>query len=236
MNSVLERRVDDFGAKCLRRIMRYRWNDFVLNQRLCDETESRPVSSLIRTGAAPSVSCARAPQPQDWAAASPEHAQPSSPTPHAQPLPKAPTPREDTHSEDEEPRPSKAARREASEEEETATVLSPAATPADEAKLSSMETLVRLFPGRKVQVLEAVLLRCSRDAAGYPDAAVRPPPPHCPSCHRSPHHIPHHREQQQHHRASSSGTPSTTTTPSSTTPQPRPSPPRSPEPRHHDLF
>ncbi len=44
----LERRLNVFGTKCLRRIMGYRWNDFVSNQRLLLESESRPVTSIVR--------------------------------------------------------------------------------------------------------------------------------------------------------------------------------------------
>ncbi len=48
LNSDLERRLNVFGTKCLRRIMGYRWNwnNFVSNQRLLHETESRPVNSI----------------------------------------------------------------------------------------------------------------------------------------------------------------------------------------------
>ncbi len=48
LNSDLERRLNIFGTKCLRKIMRYRWNDFMSNQRLLHETESRPVTSVVR--------------------------------------------------------------------------------------------------------------------------------------------------------------------------------------------
>ena len=48
LNSDLERRLNVFGTKCLRRIMGYRWNDFVSNQRLLHETDSRPVISIVR--------------------------------------------------------------------------------------------------------------------------------------------------------------------------------------------
>ncbi len=44
----LERRLNVFRTKCLRRIMGHRWNDFVSNQRLLHETESRPVTSIVR--------------------------------------------------------------------------------------------------------------------------------------------------------------------------------------------
>ena len=47
LNSDLKRRIDAFGNKCLRRIMGYRWNDFVSNQRLLRETESRPITSIV---------------------------------------------------------------------------------------------------------------------------------------------------------------------------------------------
>ena len=48
LNSDLERRLNVFGTRCLRRIMGYRWNDFVSNQRLLRETKSEPVTSIIR--------------------------------------------------------------------------------------------------------------------------------------------------------------------------------------------
>ena len=48
LNSDLERRVDAFGSKCLRRIMGYRWFDRVTNQRLLREAESRPITCLVR--------------------------------------------------------------------------------------------------------------------------------------------------------------------------------------------
>ena len=35
-----------FGNKCFRNIMGYRWNNFVSNQRLFCETESRPITSI----------------------------------------------------------------------------------------------------------------------------------------------------------------------------------------------
>ncbi len=47
LNRDLERRLDVFGSKCLRRIMGYRWNDFVSNQRLLHETGSRSVTSIV---------------------------------------------------------------------------------------------------------------------------------------------------------------------------------------------
>ncbi len=48
LNRDLERRIDGFGTKCLRRIMEYRWNDFVSNQQLLHETGSRSVTSIVR--------------------------------------------------------------------------------------------------------------------------------------------------------------------------------------------
>ncbi len=48
LNRDLERRLDAFGTKCLRKIMGYRWNDFVSNQRLLHETGSRSVTSIVR--------------------------------------------------------------------------------------------------------------------------------------------------------------------------------------------
>ena len=48
LNSDLERRLNVLGTKCLRRIMGYRWNDYVSNDRLLHETESRPVISIVR--------------------------------------------------------------------------------------------------------------------------------------------------------------------------------------------
>ncbi len=48
LNRDFDRRLDAFGSKCLRRIMGYRWNDFVSNQRLLHETGSRAVTSIVR--------------------------------------------------------------------------------------------------------------------------------------------------------------------------------------------
>ena len=48
LNADLKRRIDAFGTRCLRRIMGYRWDDFVSNQRLLRETESRPITSIVR--------------------------------------------------------------------------------------------------------------------------------------------------------------------------------------------
>ena len=43
----LKREIDVFGNKCLHSIMGYHWNDFVSNQRLLRETESRPITSIV---------------------------------------------------------------------------------------------------------------------------------------------------------------------------------------------
>ena len=48
LNTDLKRRIDVFGTRCLRRIMGYRWYDFVSNQRLFHETDSRPITSIVR--------------------------------------------------------------------------------------------------------------------------------------------------------------------------------------------
>ena len=48
LNSDLKRRIDAFGNKCLRRIMGYRWYDYVSNQRLLRETDSRPITCIVR--------------------------------------------------------------------------------------------------------------------------------------------------------------------------------------------
>ena len=48
LNTDLKRRIDVFSTKCLRRIMGYRWYDFVANQRLFRETDSRPITSIVR--------------------------------------------------------------------------------------------------------------------------------------------------------------------------------------------
>ena len=48
LNSGLRRKIDSFGTKCLRRIMGYRWYDRVRNERLLRETESRPITHIIR--------------------------------------------------------------------------------------------------------------------------------------------------------------------------------------------
>ncbi len=47
LNSDLERRLNVFSTKCLRRIMGYRWNDFVSNQRYLHETESIHCTSIV---------------------------------------------------------------------------------------------------------------------------------------------------------------------------------------------
>ncbi len=48
LNSDLKSRIDDFDNKCLRRIMGYRWFDFVSNHRLLRETDSRPIICIVR--------------------------------------------------------------------------------------------------------------------------------------------------------------------------------------------
>ena len=48
LNINLKRQIDAFDNECLRRIIGYRWNDFVSNQRLLCETESRPITSIVR--------------------------------------------------------------------------------------------------------------------------------------------------------------------------------------------
>ena len=47
LNTDLKRQIDVFGNICLRSIIRYNWNDFVSNQRLLCETESRPITSIV---------------------------------------------------------------------------------------------------------------------------------------------------------------------------------------------
>merc|ERR1712035_37813 len=48
LNNDLERRLDVFGTKSFRRIMGYRWDDFVSSERLFHETASRPITSIVR--------------------------------------------------------------------------------------------------------------------------------------------------------------------------------------------
>ena len=48
LNRDLERRINSFGTKCLRRIMGYRWYDRISNQRLLSETESRHIGCIVR--------------------------------------------------------------------------------------------------------------------------------------------------------------------------------------------
>ena len=48
LNTDLKRRIDVFGTRCVRRIMEYRWYNFVSNQRLFRETDSRPINSIVR--------------------------------------------------------------------------------------------------------------------------------------------------------------------------------------------
>ena len=55
LNADLKRRIDAFGSKSLRRIMGYRWNDYMSNQRLFPETESGPVTSIIWDHRSPSI-------------------------------------------------------------------------------------------------------------------------------------------------------------------------------------
>lgn len=43
----LKRRLDVFGTKCLRRVMGYRWYDYLSNQRLLCETELEFVTSIV---------------------------------------------------------------------------------------------------------------------------------------------------------------------------------------------
>ncbi|XP_071552530.1 uncharacterized protein [Panulirus ornatus] len=171
---------------------------------------------------------------------SPDTAEPSPPPPKTQPAPEATSTRDDHHSDDEDPRPSKSARRETSNEEERTAPTPPAAGSGEGSKMNSMETLVRLFPGRKVQFLEAVLLRCGGDVLRAIQTLLYALPPTStpPLSHTSHPHHPHHHEnnnneqQQQHqphplhhhhHHHHHQ-------------PQQRPSPPRSPELRHHDLL
>ena len=47
LNTDPKRQIDVFGNKCLRRIMGYRWNYFLSNQRLLRETESRSITSIV---------------------------------------------------------------------------------------------------------------------------------------------------------------------------------------------
>ena len=47
LNTDLKRQIDVFGNKCLHRIMGYCWNNFVSNQQLLRETESRPITSIV---------------------------------------------------------------------------------------------------------------------------------------------------------------------------------------------
>ena len=44
----MKRRIGVFGNMCLRRFMGYHSNDFVSNQRLLRETESRPITIIVR--------------------------------------------------------------------------------------------------------------------------------------------------------------------------------------------
>ena len=48
LNTDLKKRIDVFGARCLRRIIEYHWNDLVSNQRLLRETDSRPFTCIGR--------------------------------------------------------------------------------------------------------------------------------------------------------------------------------------------
>ena len=44
----LRRRLNYFGTSSLRRILGYRWSDFVSNERLLRETQMRCVTSIVR--------------------------------------------------------------------------------------------------------------------------------------------------------------------------------------------
>ena len=48
LNTDLKSQIDVFGNKCLCSIMGYHWKDFVSNQRLLCETESRPITTIVR--------------------------------------------------------------------------------------------------------------------------------------------------------------------------------------------
>ena len=48
LNIELKRRIDVFGNKCLHKIMGYCLNDFVSNQWFLCETESSPITSIVR--------------------------------------------------------------------------------------------------------------------------------------------------------------------------------------------
>ena len=48
LNADLKRRIDAFDSNSLRRIMRYRCDDFVSNEWLYRETDSRPITSIVR--------------------------------------------------------------------------------------------------------------------------------------------------------------------------------------------
>lgn len=171
--------------------------------------------------------------------ASPSEATPTPPPAQPPAPPALASPPGDPASEDEDPRPSKAPRRDADDDEDRGGASPPASGAADAAKLTSMETLVRLFPGRKVQVLETVLLRCGGDVLraiqtllyALPPASSAPSPTHAPAAphphahhennnnHEQPHHPPPPLPPPHHHHAHQ-----------------RASPPRSPELRHHDLL
>ena len=43
----MKRRLDSFGTSSLRRILGYRWTDFVSNDRLLEETSMKKISELI---------------------------------------------------------------------------------------------------------------------------------------------------------------------------------------------
>ncbi|XP_066938676.1 doublesex and mab-3 related transcription factor 3, truncated-like [Macrobrachium rosenbergii] len=181
--------------------------------------------------------------------------EPSTSPGDARPTPPQPTTevssanREHPSDDEEQERPTKAARRETDEDDEDPAVSPTTANAQDVAKLSSMETLVRLFPGRKVQVLEAVLLRCGGDVlraiqtllyALPASTAGSTPSTHSSHTTTSPHHQHHHHHHHEsnnndqhqhqqhplaHHHLQHHHHPQ----------HQRPSPPRSPELRHHDL-
>lgn len=47
VNTDMKRRIDVFSTRCFCRIMGYQWDDFVSNQLLLHETESKPITSIV---------------------------------------------------------------------------------------------------------------------------------------------------------------------------------------------
>ena len=48
MSEAQEQRIDAFGHKCLRKIIKIKWNDYIKNQKIREDTDQPQISQLIR--------------------------------------------------------------------------------------------------------------------------------------------------------------------------------------------